>query len=87
MAPGNSLTQDAFPGKSFDFILANPPYGVDWKSYAKPIKDEHEKQGFKGRFGAGLPRVSDGSLLFVQHMISKFRNVSAVSTHETERLN
>ncbi|MFC0248423.1 N-6 DNA methylase [Citricoccus parietis] len=73
MAPGNSLTQDAFQGKNFDFVLANPPYGVDWKSYAKPIKDEHEKQGFHGRFGAGLPRISDGSLLFLQHMLSKMK--------------
>src|SRR5699024_10490727 len=53
MAHGNSLTQDAFPTEKFDFILANPPYGVDWKSYAGPIKTEHEKQGFLGRFGAG----------------------------------
>lgn len=73
MAYGNSLTQDAFRGKTFDFILANPPYGVDWKSYAKPIKDEHEKQGVHGRFGAGLPRISDGSLLFLQHMLSKMK--------------
>lgn len=73
MAQGNSLTQDAFPGRNYDFILANPPYGVDWKSYAKPIKEEHEKQGFHGRFGAGLPRVSDGSLLFLQHMLSKMK--------------
>ena len=73
MASGNSLTQDAFQGQHFDFILANPPYGVDWKSYAQPIKDEHEKQGFHGRFGAGLPRVSDGSFLFLQHMLAKMK--------------
>lgn len=73
MAFGNSLTQDAFPGERFDFILANPPYGVDWKSYAQPIKDEHENQGFHGRFGAGIPRVSDGSLLFLQHMLAKMK--------------
>lgn len=70
---GNSLTRDAFPGEKFDFILANPPYGVDWKSYAQPIKDEHANQGFHGRFGAGLPRVSDGSFLFLQHMLSKMK--------------
>jgi type I restriction enzyme M protein len=58
------------PTEKFDYILANPPYGVDWKAYAAPIKDEHAKQGFHGRFGAGLPRVSDGSLLFLQHMLS-----------------
>lgn len=73
MVHGNSLTQDAFPTQQFDFILANPPYGVDWKSYAAPIKAEHEKQGHLGRFGAGLPRVSDGSLLFLQHMLSKMK--------------
>ncbi|WP_299931806.1 class I SAM-dependent DNA methyltransferase [uncultured Nocardioides sp.] len=74
MANGNTLVDDAFatlPG--FDFILANPPYGVDWKGYAGPIKDEHSKRGFDGRFGAGLPRVSDGSLLFLQHMLSKMK--------------
>lgn len=73
MIHGNSLTKDAFAGQKFDFILANPPYGVDWKGYARPIKDEHEKQGYSGRFGAGLPRVSDGSLLFLQHMLSKMK--------------
>lgn len=73
MANGNTLTQDNFPTHKFDFILANPPYGVDWKGYARPIKDEHEKLGFHGRFGAGLPRVSDGSLLFLQHMLSKMK--------------
>ncbi|WP_106819832.1 type I restriction-modification system subunit M [Janibacter massiliensis] len=73
MRNGNSLTQDAFPFEKFDFILANPPYGVDWKQYAQPIRDEHEKQGMSGRFGAGLPRVSDGSLLFLQHMLSKMK--------------
>ncbi len=73
MAYGNSLTQDAFAGEAFDFILANPPYGVDWKSYAAPIKDEHAKLGHHGRFGAGLPRVSDGSLLFLQHMLAKMK--------------
>lgn len=70
---GNSLTADAFAREKFDFILANPPYGVDWKAYAKPIKDEHEKQGDYGRFGAGLPRISDGSFLFLQHMLSHMK--------------
>lgn len=73
MANGNSLTADAFPAEHFDFILANPPYGVDWKGYANPIKEEHAKLGDGGRFGAGLPRVSDGSLLFLQHMLSKMK--------------
>lgn len=73
MRNGNTLTNDAFSTRTFDFILANPPYGVDWKAYAAPIRDEHEKLGEKGRFGAGLPRVSDGSLLFLQHMLSKMK--------------
>ena len=73
MRNGNTLTADAFPTEKFDVILANPPYGVDWKAYAAPIKDEHAKQGFHGRFGAGLPRVSDGSFLFLQHMLSHMK--------------
>lgn len=73
MRGSNSLTADAFPTEHFDLILANPPYGVDWKAYAAPIRDEHAKQGFQGRFGAGLPRVSDGSFLFLQHMLSKMK--------------
>ena len=73
MRNGNTLTGDAFGTAKFDFILANPPYGVDWKAYAAPIRDEHEKLGHQGRFGAGLPRVSDGSLLFLQHMLSKMK--------------
>ncbi|MFT4087674.1 MAG: class I SAM-dependent DNA methyltransferase [Gordonia sp. (in: high G+C Gram-positive bacteria)] len=73
MAQGNSLTDDAFAGKRFDFLLANPPYGVNWKTYAKPIEDEKDRLGFTGRFGAGTPRVSDGSLLFLQHMIAKMK--------------
>lgn len=73
MRNGNSLTADAFPTEKFDYILANPPYGVDWKAYAAPIKTEHEKQGYHGRFGAGLPRVSDGSFLFLQHMLSHMK--------------
>ncbi len=73
MAQGNSLTEDHFAGQRFDFLLANPPYGVNWKAYARPIQDEHDTLGFTGRFGAGLPRVSDGSLLFLQHMIAKMK--------------
>lgn len=69
---GNSFTEDGHAGRSFDYCISNPPFGVEWKKVEQPIRDEHEKRGFEGRFGAGLPRVSDGSLLFVQHMISKF---------------
>ena len=69
---GNSFTQDGVPNERFDYMLSNPPFGVEWKKVQDFIQDEHASQGFNGRFGAGLPRVSDGSLLFVQHMISKF---------------
>lgn len=74
IAFGNTLTQDAHQGKRFHYMLSNPPYGVDWKKYADPIKDEAADLGMEGRFGAGLPRISDGQLLFLQHMISKMRN-------------
>ena len=70
--PGNSFTQDGLPNETFDYMLSNPPFGVDWKKVQDFIKDEADSAGFNGRFGAGLPRVSDGSLLFLQHMISKF---------------
>jgi len=73
MRNGNTLTSDAFSAQKFDYILANPPYGVDWKAYATPIRDEYEKLGHHGRFGAGLPRISDGSLLFLQHMLSHMK--------------
>ena len=77
MAAGNSLVDDAFRGAHFDYILANPPYGVDWKAYAEPIKAEALTAAASNRFHAGLPRISDGSLLFLQHMISKMKPVSA----------
>jgi type I restriction enzyme M protein len=73
---GDSFTDDQFAGETFDYLLANPPFGVDWKKHQKEIQREHDKLGFAGRFGAGLPRVNDGSLLFLQHMISKFEPVS-----------
>lgn len=69
---GDSLINDQYPDEYFDYLLANPPFGVDWKKQHKEVQREHEKQGFGGRFGAGLPRVNDGALLFLQHMISKF---------------
>lgn len=74
IAFGNTLTQDAHATKRFHYMLSNPPYGVDWKKYADPIKDEAAELGIQGRFGAGLPRISDGQLLFLQHMIAKMRN-------------
>jgi type I restriction enzyme M protein len=72
---GDTFTDDQFVGETFDYLLANPPFGVDWKKQQKEIEREHDKVGFAGRFGAGLPRVNDGSLLFLQHMISKFEPV------------
>ncbi len=77
LAHGNSLSADAFPDTRFDYILANPPYGVDWKKYADPIRQEAARTGPGNRFAAGLPRISDGSLLFLQHMISKMKPHSA----------
>ena len=74
IAFGNTLTQDAHVGKKFHYMLSNPPYGVDWKKYQGPIKAEAETQGFDGRFGAGTPSISDGQLLFLQHMIAKMRD-------------
>jgi len=73
---GNSFTDDGFPDRTFDYMLANPPFGVDWGKYADPIKEEHDRWGYEGRFGPGLPRKSDGSMLFLQHMISKMKPVS-----------
>ena len=72
---GNSFTEDGHKTRTFDYMLANPPFGVDWGKYADPIRTEHDTLGFDGRFGAGLPRKSDGSLLFLQHMISKMKPV------------
>ncbi len=72
---GDSLTDDRFGDRTFDYFLTNPPFGVDWKKQQKEVRREHEQGGFSGRFGAGLPRVSDGSLLFLQHMTAKFERV------------
>lgn len=70
---GNTLSNDQLPADKFDYMLSNPPFGVDWKKIESDIQDEHTLKGFDGRFGAGLPRVSDGSLLFLLHLISKLR--------------
>jgi type I restriction enzyme M protein len=72
---GDSFTQDGFEDETFDYMLANPPYGKDWKTTEKDIKKENTSQGFAGRFGAGLPPTSDGQILFLQQMISKMRSV------------
>jgi type I restriction enzyme M protein len=63
---GNSFADDGFADRTFDYMLSNPPFGVDWKKFETEVRKEADR-GFAGRFGAGLPRVSDGSLLFVQH--------------------
>lgn len=74
---GNTLSNDQLYSDKFDYMLSNPPFGVDWKKIEQSIKDENTLKGFDGRFGAGLPRVSDGSLLFLMHLISKLRNTGA----------
>jgi type I restriction enzyme M protein len=73
---GDGKTFDAFPGKKFDYMLANPPFGVKWESEDEYVRKEHENEGYDGRFGAGLPRINDGSFLFLQHMISKMKPYS-----------
>ncbi|WP_280550182.1 class I SAM-dependent DNA methyltransferase [Halomonas sp. 11-S5] len=70
---GNTLSDDQLPAEHFDFMLSNPPFGVEWKKVQKAITDEHNHKGYEGRFGPGLPRVSDGSLLFLMHLVSKMR--------------
>ena len=70
---GNTFTVDGLKDEKFDYMLSNPPFGVDWKKAKKVITDEHENVGYAGRFGAGLSRINDGSLLFLQHMISKMK--------------
>lgn len=73
---GNTLSNDQLYADKFDYMLSNPPFGVDWKKIESSIKDENTLKGFDGRFGPGLPRVSDGSLLFLLHLISKLRDAS-----------
>jgi type I restriction enzyme M protein len=68
---GDGKTRDGFEGKQFHYLLANPPFGVEWKDQKHVVEKEHREMGFAGRFGAGLPAIDDGSLLFLQHMIFK----------------
>ena len=70
---GNSFTDDGLSTDKFDYMLSNPPFGVNWKKAQDTIVKEHDKYGFSGRFGAGTPRINDGSLLFLQHMMSKMK--------------
>lgn len=80
---GNTLSHDQLPGERFDYMLSNPPFGVDWKKVEGVIKDEHRVEGHNGRFGPGLPRVSDGSLLFLMHLLSKMRDYDPKAPHHT----
>ncbi len=76
IAFGNTLSDDGHSQAHFDYMLSNPPFGVEWKKVEKEVRREHEQQGYLGRFGPGLPRVSDGSMLFLLHLISKMRPVA-----------
>jgi len=75
IALGNTLTEDAHAGATFHYCLSNPPFGVEWKTSEREVRKEHAQLGFQGRFGPGLPAVSDGSMLFLLHLISKMRDV------------
>ncbi|TCO82665.1 type I restriction enzyme M protein [Plasticicumulans lactativorans] len=70
---GNTLSDDGHGARKFDYMLSNPPFGVEWKKVEKAVRQEHEQKGFDGRFGPGLPRVSDGSMLFLLHLLAKMR--------------
>jgi len=70
---GNSISEDKLPTEKFDYLITNPPFGVKWEKFAKPVLDEHKTKGHGGRFGAGLPSKSDGSFLFLMHLISKMK--------------
>jgi type I restriction enzyme M protein len=73
IAYGNSFSEDHHEGARFDYLLANPPFGVEWKKVEDAVRTEAQTKGFSGRFGVGLPRINDGSFLFLQHMISKMK--------------
>ena len=76
IAFGNTLSDDGHSHKQFDYMLSNPPFGVEWKKVEKDVRKEYEQQGYNGRFGPGLPRVSDGSMLFLLHLLSKMRSTA-----------
>ena len=71
--PGDTLANDGHAHQSFDYMLSNPPFGVEWKQSERAVRKEAEEQGYNGRFGPGLPRISDGSLLFMLHLVKKMR--------------
>jgi len=83
IALGNTLTEDAHAGSSYHYCLSNPPFGVEWKTSERGVRREHTQMGFQGRFGPGLPAVSDGSMLFLLHLVSKMRDVDP--EHEETR--
>ena len=83
---GDSFTEDGFESETYDYFLTNPPFGVDWKRQQSEIRREREKLGFAGRFGAGLPRVNDGALLFLLHMVAKFEPVRIAEHRHGSRL-
>ena len=72
---GNTVNEDGLDNSRFDYMLSNPPFGVNWRNAENEIRDEHERRGHNGRFGAGLPSISDGSLLFLQNMLSKMKPI------------
>ncbi|WP_201554496.1 type I restriction-modification system subunit M [Psychrobacter sp. 72-O-c] len=84
---GNTLSSDQLVAEKFNYMLSNPPFGVDWKKISGEINDEHQQKGFDGRFGAGLPRVSDGSLLFLMHLLSKMRSITSSSQDDNQDSN
>src|SRR5690606_7737557 len=71
---GNTLSDDQLPDLKADFLLSNPPFGGEWKKVAMVFRDEHARRGFNGGFGPGLPRVPDGSLLFLLHLVTMMRD-------------
>ena len=83
---GNSFSSDGYAGRTFDYMLANPPFGVEWKNVKEDVEDEAASLGYAGRFGAGLPRINDGSFLFLQHMISKMESYTPDSNEKGCRL-
>jgi type I restriction enzyme M protein len=70
---GNSISEDQLSGEKFDYLITNPPFGVKWEKITKKVEEEHNKLGYAGRFGAGIPSKSDGSFLFIMHLISKMK--------------
>jgi type I restriction enzyme M protein len=75
---GNTLSDDRHPHKRFDYMLSNPSFGVEWKKVEKEIRKDYEQPGYNGRFGPGLPRVSNGSMIFLLHLGSKMRHAACL---------